>query len=558
MLLGTIPIQLNAATYGASLGGEGHLGMLVDFPGPVNQGIVLADAAGLTLVAAGCGNWGGGAPWGGGCGDPTPIGGTFSGMFHTPALVPDVNARGDVLFLSDVEGGSSIRGLFFYERATQSILNVASIGDSTPVGGTFGSVGAGSVNDNGEVVFLAWRSSVQEAMIVRWKQGALQNVVASGDPGPAGGSFTGLIFSGIGSTFGPTVPTGAPRIRADGHVMFCAIANQRLGLFEEFNGQFVTLANTQDPAPGGGAFFNFRNPLPNEQGDVAFTAEQFQGPPYTPAWFRGRPGQWERVIGVGDVIGGGTVTVINGSYGPHKPMDAAGNLIVFAKQRDSITLLERSVVVLARRGFAPRVLLGEGDPSPMGGVVTALPWDLSMSPTSVAAVGMNTTAPSGLGSVYALLDICVPPDSTVYCTAKTNSAGCTPRISASGIPSASASAGFVVQAENMLNAKQGILLCSQAGAAATPFGGGTLCLQAPIKRALPVSAGGTPPPAVDCTGVLRLDMNAFAANQLGGTPAFGLSVPGTTVRCQWWGRDPGFAPGLNVQLSDAVEYRVTP
>jgi hypothetical protein len=53
-------------------------------------------------------------------------------------------------------------------------------------------------------------------------------------------------------------------------------------------------------------------------------------------------------------------------------------------------------------------------------------------------------------------------------------------------------------------------------------------------------------------------MNAYSSGQVGGTPATALSIPGTTVHAQWWGRDPGFVPPLNIQLSDAVEYRVTP
>jgi hypothetical protein len=143
-----------------------------------------------------------------------------------------------------------------------------------------------------------------------------------------------------------------------------------------------------------------------------------------------------------------------------------------------------------------------------------------------------------------------------YCTAKTNSLGCVPSIGASGVSSATASAGFTVSAGPVRNQKPGLLLYTSSGRAAAPFGGGILCLAAPIRRSTPLTSGGTPLPASDCTGAYSLDMNAFAHSILGGTPAPFLSVAGTVVDCQFWGRDPGFAPPNNVSLSDALEFVV--
>jgi hypothetical protein len=80
----------------------------------------------------------------------------------------------------------------------------------------------------------------------------------------------------------------------------------------------------------------------------------------------------------------------------------------------------------------------------------------------------------------------------------------------------------------------------------------------PIKRTPAVHSGGTALPAADCSGVYSIDMNAFARGLLGGSPQALLSTPGTTVNCQWWGRDPGFPPPNNTSLSNGLQFMVCP
>ncbi len=149
-----------------------------------------------------------------------------------------------------------------------------------------------------------------------------------------------------------------------------------------------------------------------------------------------------------------------------------------------------------------------------------------------------------------------PP--ATYCTAKTNSLGCVPSIGFSGTSSATAGSGFTLLGSNVRNNKPGLFIYTNGGPAASPFQGGFRCIDAPIKRSNPLNAGGNAGPANDCSGVYTFDMNAFAVGALGGVPAGYLSVPGTVVHAQGWGRDLGFAPPNNSTLTNGLQFTVGP
>jgi hypothetical protein len=144
---------------------------------------------------------------------------------------------------------------------------------------------------------------------------------------------------------------------------------------------------------------------------------------------------------------------------------------------------------------------------------------------------------------------------TSYCVSKLNSLGCLPTIAYSGHSSAGSASGFSIRAQQLRNQRAAMLMYSAQGRAATPFEGGTLCLGGNVRRGPAINTQGTALPAADCSGVLDIDVNAFAAGNLGGNPIPFLSIPGTVLDCQWGARDGAgaFATSLSNALESTVE-----
>jgi hypothetical protein len=150
---------------------------------------------------------------------------------------------------------------------------------------------------------------------------------------------------------------------------------------------------------------------------------------------------------------------------------------------------------------------------------------------------------------------CTAP--STYCPAKLNSLGCLPSIGFSGMASATSGSGFTITGSNVRNLNPGLLLYGNSGQASIPFAGASLCINGSVRRSISLNAGGSPS-GNDCTGVYSIDMNAFAVGSLGGFPLAALTVAGSVIDCQFWGRDNGFAAPNNVSLSNALEFTVCP
>jgi hypothetical protein len=155
-------------------------------------------------------------------------------------------------------------------------------------------------------------------------------------------------------------------------------------------------------------------------------------------------------------------------------------------------------------------------------------------------------ASSGRVASYSIF----PNTPTTYCTPKVNSKGCTPSISGLGQPSVTPGTHFNVKASNVLNNVPGLLIYSY-DAAASPFQGGLVCVSAPVKRTGGTLSNGTPPPAVDCTGSLWFDFNAYI--QSGADSSL---VAGQEVFCQAWSRDTASPGGSN--LTGGLRFLIHP
>jgi hypothetical protein len=335
-----------------------------------NQGVFVADSDGtISAIAIGCGGLGGSGDTTSMCGDASPIGGHFGGFFFGTFFTPDINDAGDVLFLCDVNGGDSRRALFLYRGASGEIVKVAAIGDPSPIGGTFGAVGPGSLNNNGQVVFLASAISTINSDIFMWDNGVVTKVAAVGDPAPEGGTFSGLGVESAGFQDGTNIPVGPlPDINDSDQIAFGAIVSGGIterGIVVRSGQVDEWYVKVPDPTPIGGTYLDMQAASINNTGQIAFFADYHPTPEtINSGWFAGAPGNWRKVVVFFDPIDGGQCLGLAFSRNPMQTIDAAGN-VVFWANLDSNGTADRLVLGLTDGNLL--IAARRGDPTPIGG-----------------------------------------------------------------------------------------------------------------------------------------------------------------------------------------------
>src|SRR5439155_9793651 len=134
---------------------------------PAHEGIFLADAAGVTKLAA--------------FGDDVPGGGTLAEFGAHP--VPSLNAAGHAAFVVQTGGGRATEGVFFTGNA--GLKAIALAGDDAPglPLGVLVGFDAPALNDNDELAFVATVRRGRDLLDVLyfWNGRRLQRVVAEGD-----------------------------------------------------------------------------------------------------------------------------------------------------------------------------------------------------------------------------------------------------------------------------------------------------------------------------------------------------------------------------------------
>ncbi len=394
------------AWYGEALAGGGTLGafpwadpVTIDGAGRVaffswidgverNQGIFVADATGaLTAIAVGCGQ-GGGSGAHGPCGDPSPVGGTFGGFFGGTAYAPATNARGDVLFMADIQGGTTSRGLFLWTRATGAISKVAAVGDALPTGEKIDALSHGSLNNAGTAVFYVQTAAGSySADIYTAVGGVLTRAAAVGAAAPDGAIFTHLGREWFGFVDGTEMPVGAPSINDLGQLAYFATATGSVerGMVLDAGVTKRWVATSADTTPVGGRYFDFFYPVLNNAGQIAFYADVLlDDGTFSGGWFVGTKASMRKAVAFFDPLAGGQVLGLAASRAPMTPLDNAGNVAVWTSLGDN----GPELLLVSHPDGTAEAIAKMGETGPQGGtlgLMNAWPSRNAASKTSFGA-----------------------------------------------------------------------------------------------------------------------------------------------------------------------------
>jgi hypothetical protein len=218
-------------------------------------------------------------------------------------------------------------------------------------------------------------------------------------------------------------------------------------------------------------------------------------------------------------------------------------------QTDLALTGSKEVQIIAGSDFAPFLAFGGGPNAYSGSAVCAL--------GDIDGDGIDDFAlsdPSFNGSCGRVRLYAGSAERVIsYCTAGTTTNGCTPQLTFSGTPSASAATPFSLSAPGLEGNKVGFVIYGVSGAQAAPWATNVhlLCVRSPLQRTPLVNPGGT---NGQCDGVLVFDWNAYTQSH----PS-SLGQPfqsGDRVWAQGWFRDP--ASTKTTSLTDALAFQLAP
>jgi hypothetical protein len=197
-------------------------------------------------------------------GDPTPLGGTFDG-FGRPAI----NERGALVFRGSIKRGRVPDAIFLASGG--QIKPVLRVGDRSPGGGKFKEIeGSQWINTRGDISFRAFMEggkATLESYVV--SQGRLTKMAVAEAPLPDGRVFD-LVF-------------GRPMMNDRGTMAFRAKLHGgqrgggREGIFVIDAGTTTKVVVDVDTTPVGGTFGTLTTPFLSDAGTIAFRASVVGG-----------------------------------------------------------------------------------------------------------------------------------------------------------------------------------------------------------------------------------------------------------------------------------------